>query len=244
MKFKKGNIPLYFQFYLHLKQEIISGDRMPGSPIATLNDLAEQTGISHGMIRKALELLEKEELITKNPKRGTFVREGNQKAVWLPGASMQQIREDLVGKKVVPLTSGFITPPNRVMTYFKGQKTILKNEKIFQAHFVLLSTEDQRRKDLIYQYIPYWRYQETDTQQLLHSPILTVAADMEIKRIRQVTRPWFCDHYSAQHLNIPDGTPILHRTIVADLQNNDTLSVFELLTNINALEIEKMISDE
>ena len=59
-----------------------------------------------------------------------------------------------------------------------------------------------------------------------------------IKRIKQITRAWFCDHYSSEYLDIPNGTPILQRTIVTYLANGETLFVLELLTNINALERE------
>ena len=236
MKFKKGNIPLYFQFYLHLKQEIVSGDRPPGSPIATLNELSDQTGISHGMIRKALELLEKDELIVKNPRRGTFVRESNQKALWVPTASLAEIREELLVKKVIPLSSKFIAPPNRVLSHFGEQGDVLHHGQIYQSHFILISRDDARRIDLAYLFTPFWRYNTVSTYELKRSPILTVAADTKIKQIKQITRPWFCDHYSAGHLQIPDGTPILHRTVVTYLSNSETLCVLELLTNINALE--------
>jgi len=241
MKFKKGNIPLYFQFYLHLKQEIVSGDRLPGSPVATLDELVRQTGISHGMIRKALDLLEQEELIVKNPRRGTFVRESNQKALWVPTASLDQIREELMPKKVVSLSGAFTGPPNRVMAHFGKHEHLLKNSQIYQSHFMLISRDDERRKDLAYLFIPYWRYRDLSIKELKRSPILAVANNMEIKNIRQITRPWLCDHYSSGHLRIPDGTPILHRTIVIYLSNEETLCVIELLTNINALEREVAI---
>lgn len=239
--FKKGNIPLYFQFYLHLKQEIVSGDRPPGSPVATLNELVEQTGISHGMIRKALELLEKEELIVKNPRRGTFVRESNQKALWVPTASLAEIREELMVKKVIPLSGGFMDPPNRVLAHLGEGEGILKKGRIYRSHFMLISRGDERRKDLAYLFIPYWRYKDVSRKELRRSPILTVATDNEIKSIKQITRPWLCDHYSSGHLRIPNGTPVLHRTIITYLSNSETLCVLEMVTNINALEREIII---
>jgi DNA-binding GntR family transcriptional regulator len=238
MMFKKGNIPLYFQFYLHLKQEIVSGDRPPGSPISTLNELADQTGISHGMIRKALELLEKEELIVKNPRRGTFVRESNQKALWVPTASLSEIREELIGKKVVSLSGGFIDPPNRVLAHFGHSESILKDGRMYRSHFILISRDDERRKHLAYLFIPFWRYNDVSLKEIKRSPIITVASGSKIKNIKQVTRPWFCDHYSSEHLRIPNGTPILHRTIVPYLSNGETLCVLEMVTNINAMERE------
>lgn len=238
MIFKKGNIPLYFQFYLMLKQEIIAGDRPPGSAIATLNELAEQTGISHGMIRKALDLLENEGLIVKNPRRGTFVREGGGKAAWVPTTSLSEIREQLLNSHIMPLSDGPVEPPNRVMAHFEGNDDVLDQGRIHRSHFLLRSGTDERRKDLVDLYIPHWRCRDVAPEELKKNPILTMAADMQIARIRQIARPWFCDHYTSGHLRIPDGTPILHRTIVVCLGSGATLAVLELLTNINALERE------
>lgn len=236
MAFKKGNIPLYFQFYLQLKQEIISGDRPPGSPIPTLNELAEQTGISHGMIRKALELLEMEALVLKKPRTGTVVRESPQKALWVPSPSMTEIRQRLMRGKIRMLLNGFIDPPNRVMAHFDTRQEILKNGRIYLSHFLLISSEDERRKDLANLFIPLWRYRQVSSSKLRRAPLLTVAADVELKEIRQITRPWFCDHYAAGYLQIPDGTPILHRTIIAYLADKNPLAILELQTNINAME--------
>jgi len=238
MIFKKGNIPLYFQFYLQLKQEIISGDRLPGSPIPTLNELAQNTGISHGMIRKALELLETESLILKKPRTGTFVRENPQKALWVPSPSLIEIRKRLMLGKFLFLSDGFIDPPNRVMSHFQILDNILKKGLIYKSHFLQISKDDERRKDLANLFVPFWRYKEVSLKKLRRSPLLTVSADIELIKIKQITRPWFCDHYASQHLQIPDGTPILHRTIIAYLTNEEPLAILELLTNINAMERE------
>jgi GntR family transcriptional regulator len=234
--FKKGNIPLYFQFYLQLKQEIISGDRPPGSPIPTLNELAEQTGISHGMIRRALELLELEALIIKKPRTGTVVRESPQKALWVPSPSMTEIRERLMRGKIRVLLSGFIDPPNRVMAHFNAREAVLRNGRIYLSHFLLISSDDERRRDLVNLFLPFWRYKQVSAEKLRSAPLLTVAADVQLKEIRQITRPWFCDHYASEYLQVPDGTPILHRTIIAYLADESPLAILELLTNINAME--------
>jgi len=234
--YKKGHIPLYFQFYLQLKQEIVSGDRPPGFPLPTLNELAAQTGISHGMIRRALELLEMEALIQKRPRTGTIVRESAQKALWVPSSSMTEIRERLMRGKIRVLLNGFMDPPNRVMAHFDARETVLRNGRIYLSHFLLISSEDERRKDLVNLFVPHWRYRQVSAEKLRSAPLLTVAADIELTEIRQITRPWFCDHYASGYLQIPDGTPILHRTIIAYLPDEKPLAVLELLTNINAME--------
>ena len=238
MGFKKGNIPLYFQFYLQLKQEIISGDRPPGSPIPTLNELAEQTGISHGMIRKALELLEMEGLVSKKTRTGTVVRESPQKALWVPSASIADVRRRMMLGIIRFLFDDFVDPPNRVMKHFNSREDLLKDGKIYQVHFLLTSSKDERRKDIGNLFVPFWRYNQVSVAQLREAPLLTIARGIEMARIKQTTRPWFCDHYSSGLLQIPDGTPIFHRTLVAYMPNDEPLGVLELLTNINAMERE------
>ncbi|ACL04271.1 transcriptional regulator, GntR family [Desulfatibacillum aliphaticivorans] len=242
MAFKKGNIPLYFQIYLQLKQEIISGDRPPGSPIPTINELAEQTGVSHGMIRRALELLEMESLIIKKPRVGTVVRESPQKALWVPTSSLDDFRQRLELGAIRFLSDGFVDPPNRVMVHFDSRDEILQDGKIYENHFLLISSQDQSRIDLARMFVPLWRFNQVPLDQWRKAPLASAAMDVDVARIRQVTRPWFCDHYASEHLQVPDGTPIFHRTIIAYLPDHKPLGVLELLTNINAMEREIIFS--
>jgi GntR family transcriptional regulator len=72
---KVSTRPLYLQVRDHLAREIAARIRRPGSALPNEVDLARQLGVSAGTLRKALEALEQERLITRQQGRGTYVRD-------------------------------------------------------------------------------------------------------------------------------------------------------------------------
>ena len=67
--------PLYLQVRDALAQRIASGEWKPATAIANESDLAREFGVSSGTMRKALDLLEAERLLTRRQGRGTFVND-------------------------------------------------------------------------------------------------------------------------------------------------------------------------
>ena len=67
--------PLYIQVRDHLAQQIAQGALKPGFHLPSELELADRLGVSLGTLRKALEALENERLITRRQGRGTFVRD-------------------------------------------------------------------------------------------------------------------------------------------------------------------------
>ena len=65
---------LYLQVRDYLAQQIALGTFRPGAVLPNELQFAEQLGVSLGTLRKSLETLEKERLITRRQGRGTFVR--------------------------------------------------------------------------------------------------------------------------------------------------------------------------
>ncbi|MBX9592514.1 MAG: GntR family transcriptional regulator [Hyphomonadaceae bacterium] len=70
-----SNRPLYLQVRDALAERIASREWAPGGAIPNEGDLARQFGVSAGTMRKALELLESERLLTRRQGRGTFVND-------------------------------------------------------------------------------------------------------------------------------------------------------------------------
>jgi len=66
--------PLYLQLHDALTERVASGQWKPG-PIANEGNLAREFGVSLGTVRKALDLMEAERLVTRRPGRGTFVND-------------------------------------------------------------------------------------------------------------------------------------------------------------------------
>jgi GntR family transcriptional regulator len=66
---------LYIQVRDHLAQQIARGVLKPGTPLPSELELADQLGVSLGTLRKGLEALENERLITRRQGSGTYVRD-------------------------------------------------------------------------------------------------------------------------------------------------------------------------
>ena len=66
---------LYIQVRDHLAQQIAEGTLKPGFHLPSELEFADLLGVSLGTVRKALEALESERLITRRQGRGTFVRD-------------------------------------------------------------------------------------------------------------------------------------------------------------------------
>src|ERR1700674_2691778 len=67
--------PLYLQLRDALAERIAAKVWKPGPAIPNEGDLAREFGVSPGTMRKTLDLLERERLVTRRQGRGTFVND-------------------------------------------------------------------------------------------------------------------------------------------------------------------------
>src|SRR5262245_50810624 len=67
--------PLYIQVRDVLTERIATGEWKPSAAIPNEGDLAREFGVSSGTMRKALDMLEDEKLLTRRQGRGTFVND-------------------------------------------------------------------------------------------------------------------------------------------------------------------------
>lgn len=70
-----SNKPLYLQLRDALVERIASGEWKPNAAIPNESDLAREFGVSAGTMRKALDMMEAERLLTRRQGRGTFVND-------------------------------------------------------------------------------------------------------------------------------------------------------------------------
>ncbi len=80
---KNTGISRYFQLATLFRSRIESGQWGLGKQIPTVNDLADDCGVSRATIRQALDLLENEQLIERFRAKGTFVRKRPRENLWL-----------------------------------------------------------------------------------------------------------------------------------------------------------------
>lgn len=67
--------PLYMQVRDLLVNHIVEGEWKPGTSLPNETALAQKLGISIGTVRKALDIMENERIVTRRQGRGTFVND-------------------------------------------------------------------------------------------------------------------------------------------------------------------------
>lgn len=91
--FVSERVPLYYQLANVLRDQIITGQLVPGDRLPTEAELVEAYGVSRVTVRQALQNLEAEGLIRRKVGRGTFVTEHARKTAPL---SMAGSLNDLI----------------------------------------------------------------------------------------------------------------------------------------------------
>ncbi len=73
--FSNEFVPYYYQIANLLRWKIEHGELVPGTKLPRELDLSRHFGVSRVTLRQALSILEKEGLLSRERRRGTFVRE-------------------------------------------------------------------------------------------------------------------------------------------------------------------------
>ena len=233
----KGNIPLYFQLYLSLRsdifrREIESGDRLP-----TTEELRQKYGIANHTVRKALDLLKKEKLISKKSKAGITVLENpivpleERIETFIDG----QLQAEIEKEHPKELSRQWCQPPKRIASMIWDRPEEHNNEIVFSARILITSRIDRGNRRLADVYIPRPGFSEfgLDENNVIQQ-YLSIPRNANLS-YRSELRPWLCDMESASLLDIEDGTPVFHRTWVVSNINNDTIFVSEGINTAGCL---------
>jgi len=238
MKFKEGNIPLYFQFYLKLKNDIMLGEIKPGTRVPIIEELHNCYKVSHATVRRALALLEKEGLIFKKRGLGTIVCDKADLAIWNPTSFRGLGKSVLKDAKSQILFCGWVNPPRRIARYYGDQPNSYRNGSIFKVHRLWAYLQNPRRKWVEEVYFSANVVSQFGEKKLCQSTFLESEIKQHIYisvKIHQTLRPWICDAEIAELLGIPDGTPVFHRIWVFHSPQDEVLVVSESITTANSL---------
>jgi len=213
IKLAKGNIPLFFQLYLSLKQDILFKEIETGDRLPTIEELAIKHGVANHTVRNALNLLKKDKLIDKKSKTGIVVLDHpivslkNRVENILDGQLLKELADGYPKK----LSSKWIIPPLRIAAILWERPDYHKDETVFSTRVLLKSKVNPCEKRLTTIYIPSFAFKEfnTDSESFLKD-YLTFPKKRKL-HFKSELRPWICDVESADLLEIEDGTPVFHR---------------------------------
>jgi GntR family transcriptional regulator len=124
--------PLYLQVRDALLERIKDGRWKPGANLPSEIDLYRQLGVSLGTLRKALGVLESEQLIVREPGRGTFVRhhqagQGHSRFDPIRGTDGAPLRSNVRSRKV-KLASP--TAAERTLLKLKSGEQVVRIQRI------------------------------------------------------------------------------------------------------------------
>ena len=115
--FSNEFIPYYYQIANLLRGKIESGELFAGMKLPKELDLSKHFGVSRVTLRQALAILEKEGLLTRERRKGTFVNRGGVKSkmIQLTGVVWE---EDAGGEEMRVISTENVDAPSRLQEFF------------------------------------------------------------------------------------------------------------------------------
>ena len=226
MAFIQNHIPLYLKLYWKLRDEIFFQERLPGERMPTVEELHEQYGVSQSTVHKALDLLEKDELILKRRARGIFVKEDIRVPLWDPVFTPETFQVEVRNFHDQQVSEGWINAPQNLRNIFAGQEGVFKQNRIYRFQALRIHNEEPRRKVFLSAYFPAWlmaSVPNTGLSDYAPNGFIEIG-EHRAERILRISRPWICDTEVAQKFDILEGTAIFRRMLLYH-DKNDRLMV-------------------
>lgn len=211
-------IPLFVQLTSKMRRRIVTGEWPPGHQLPTLEQIAEEFGVSRVTVRQAAERLEREGLIWRHRGKGTFVHDHSTlRRNFVVNATWRSFIQSLEGmdpevlwvsETADPLVSS--VPEGHLAPAYRSFRRVHCREG------TAYSVTDIHLDDRIYQ---------KDPERLLNSailPILDAMPEVEIARARQEFTIGAADYPAARDLGTLIGTPVGEATNVV-VDRSDTV---------------------
>ena len=211
-------MPLFVQLASVMRRRIVTGEWPQGHRLPSLEQIAEEFGVSRVTVRQAAERLEREGLIWRHRGKGTFVRDHSTvRRNFVVNASWRSFLQSLEGmepevlsisKTAEPL--GISVPDGQVAPAYRSLRRIHRREGT--AYSVTEIQIDER----IYQKNP----DLMNNSAIL--PVLDAMPEVEIVRARQEFTIGAADFFAARDLGTLIGTPVGEATNVV-VDGRDTI---------------------
>lgn len=204
---EKLRTPLYYQIYVLIRDKILSGNYPNGSLIPTEKQLEQTFNVSRITVKRALDELAKEGLVSRQRGRGTMVTFSAPVSSSL--GNMDGLLEDMLNivqeTKVHILEFDYVTAAPHVTDALQ-----LPPDAIVQ-HAVRTRRKDDTPFSYVITYVPKDIGRSFKKSDLKHHPILAMIekAGVNIARARQTVTATLADGTTGPALDIGIGSPLL-----------------------------------
>ncbi|MES5099215.1 GntR family transcriptional regulator [Agrobacterium sp. BA1120] len=203
--------PLYHRVYAVMRERIVKGYYPIDVPVPSEAELSESFSVSRITIRKAMEMLTAEGLVTRTRGRGTYVtdrsKENKLNRVVVSNINSLFSYLNTVGKntrlKVVSLDLG--EAPPRICE----QMGVPPTTELIRA--VRIRSLDRRPYSLSIAYLLPEIGQTLNRQDLATTNMIDLVqkTGVVVEQVEQTLTATLADDYAAKHLEIPIGAPLM-----------------------------------
>ena len=204
--FSNEFIPYYYQIANLLRGKIESGELFAGMKLPKELDLSKHFGVSRVTLRQALAILEKEGLVTRERRKGTFVNHGGVKSkmIQLTGLVWE---EDAGGEEMRVISTGEVDASASLQKFFgldDGEK-LSRVERLRMVEETPLCYVMNYLPRKIAKDIPQ---EDIRTRSMLH--ILKSRLNIPLGKIQQTFEARIAESDVADHLSIGVLAPVLY----------------------------------
>ncbi len=204
---EKLRTPLYYQIYVLIRDKILSGDYTNGTLIPTEKQLEQTFNVSRITVKRALDELAKEGLVSRQRGRGTIVTFSAPVSSTL--GNMDGLLEDLLNivqeTKVHILEFDYVTAPPHVTDALE----LAPDAKV--QHAVRTRYKGDTPFSYVITYLPEEIGRSFQRADLKDQPILALIekTGVTVARARQTVTATLADGTTGSALNIGIGSPLL-----------------------------------
>jgi GntR family transcriptional regulator len=195
--------PLYLQLRDALAERVAAGEWKPGTAIPNESDLAREFGVSAGTMRKALDLLEDEHLVTRRQGRGTFVNDQSSDELAVRFCNVRKAD----GRKIVSQFKDVTVAEESADEMERARLQLSANDRVFRVRRIRL---DQDRPFMLETLsLPTSMFPDLKAADLPHVAELAQRHHILLGKAEERVSVEAAGSDVAEALKVPTGTPVM-----------------------------------
>ena len=214
---KRLKLPIYYQIYLTVRDWIYSGYLKVGQQLPTETELCKTFSVSRITIRKAVDLLEREQLVVREQGRGTFVMDSVTRTPPTTeiGRVVSHLSRIVKQTEVIEVDINVVEPGDDT----REDLALGGSEHVIKTTYLRLSKGV--RIGYVTAYFPNDIGLEFTVEEIATKSLLTVLEDkgIELSSADQLIGATLADPRNAKQMKVDIGAPLVRMQVIANNKN-------------------------